>query len=545
MTKLFCALGLHPNLKLVILSSLPDPIQVAVNQALQTRNRDILQITIGELQQEVFIALEDICNRREIFKDYLHGDKIIDKACDDSYLKHKCTKDQFCDCHTKKMKYFKRHSFPRNTSRRKKRVKPQWRYLKKKKRKSIKSDHCFICNQKWHFSKNCPKNKQAKKMAQMIRQSGIKIQKEDDIESVCSIEDKPSNSTICAIPFQFPIYSKPITIIAFIDTGAAETIMNPDVLPPEWWKPHKNEDINPTKASHQGMNPDHLLLAKQECQELQQQDLIEPSDSQWACEAFYVNKRSEQIRGKLILVINYQPLNYFLQNDKFPLPNKDLLFSSLAKARVFSKFDLKVGFWKLGILPDDRLKTGFCIPNRHFQWKVMPFGLKIAPSLFQKVMIKVFHPLMKNALVYIDDILLYSRDEESHAELLEDFKSLVHKYGIMLSERKMLINKSEIEFLGMDIKDGRYSPGPHIAQKLLKFPSKNLSFKQTQQFVGIVNYLRNFIPKVSKYLNLLTKILKKNPPLWSSSQTRAVQRLKELTKDLPPLQILADGKRIL
>ncbi|KAG8488426.1 hypothetical protein CXB51_016475 [Gossypium anomalum] len=176
----------------------------------------------------------------------------------------------------------------------------------------------------------------------------------------------------------------------------------------------KNEDINPIKASHTGMNPEHLLLAEQECKELQQQDLIEPSNSQWACEAFYVNKRSEQIRGKLRLVINYQPLNHFLQDNKFPLPNNNTFFASLAKARNFSKFDLKAGFWQLGVHPEDRGKTGFCIPNHHFQWKVMPFGLKTAPSLFQKAMTRIFQPIMENALVYIDDILLYSQDEESH-----------------------------------------------------------------------------------------------------------------------------------
>ncbi|PKI59601.1 hypothetical protein CRG98_020010 [Punica granatum] len=74
----------------------------------------------------------------------------------------------------------------------------------------------------------------------------------------------------------------------------------------------KNEDINPTKASHSGMNPKHQKLATTKCAELLQQDLIEPSDSPWACEAFYVNKRSEQVGGKLRLVINYQPLNHFL-----------------------------------------------------------------------------------------------------------------------------------------------------------------------------------------------------------------------------------------
>ncbi|KAK8322521.1 hypothetical protein V6Z12_A12G172100 [Gossypium hirsutum] len=246
MTKLYYALGLNPNLKPVILSSLPNPIQVAVNQALQTQNKDILQITVGELQQEVFVALEDICTRRMIFKDYLHGDKRIDRACDDSHLKYKCPKDHLCDCRTKKKKHFKKTLFFSNFK--KKKVRPRWRYLKKK-RKSTKSDRCYICNQKGHFSKNYPKNKkQAKKIAQIVKQSGVKIQENDDIESVCSIKDEPSDKTICAIP-AFPVphvpvkiyldkYSKPITIIAFIDTGAAETIMNADILPPKWWKPH-------------------------------------------------------------------------------------------------------------------------------------------------------------------------------------------------------------------------------------------------------------------------------------------------------------------
>ncbi|KAG8489635.1 hypothetical protein CXB51_017679 [Gossypium anomalum] len=298
----------------------------------------------------------------------------------------------------------------------------------------------------------------------------------------------------------------------------------------------KNEDINPTKASHQGMNPDHLLLAEKECKKLQQQDLIEPSDSQWACEAFY----------RKIKIGNQLPASsYFLQDDKFPLSKKNLLFLSLAKARVFSKFDLKAGFWQLGIHPEDRPKTRFGIPNGHFQWKVMSFGLKTAPSLFQKAMIKIFHPLMKNALVYIDDVLLYSKDADSHAQLLDDFKSLIFKYGIMLSERKMQINRSEIQFLGMDIREGKYSPQPHIAQELLKFPQKDLSFKQVQQFIGIVNYLRDFIPKVSEYINPLRKMLKKDPHPWSSSQTKALQRLKEIAQDLPPLQIPSYGERIL
>ncbi|KAG8482389.1 hypothetical protein CXB51_027288 [Gossypium anomalum] len=265
MFQLFCALGLHPNLKPVILSSLPGPIQIAVNQALQQRNRDILQLTVGQIQQEVFIALEDICNRRKVFKDYLLGDRRIDQACDDSHLRYKCPKEGHCDCRTKKKKHYKR--FPGKSLKKT----PQWRYLRKKRKGSRKSNRCYICNRSGHYAKDCPKSKKkkAKKVIQMICHSGIKMQEDDDIESVCSLDDSPSTETICAIPvydsdesqhsdygeiFMFqaqaqaqigppvlapniPVkvntdkYSKPITVIAFVDTGSAESIMNPDILP--------------------------------------------------------------------------------------------------------------------------------------------------------------------------------------------------------------------------------------------------------------------------------------------------------------------------
>ncbi|GKD18283.1 hypothetical protein Tco_1207441 [Tanacetum coccineum] len=159
------------------------------------------------------------------------------------------------------------------------------------------------------------------------------------------------------------------------------------------------------------MNPEHYQLAKEECEQLVSQGFIEPTTSPWACEAFYVNKRSEQVRGKLRLVINYQPLNHFLADDKFPLPQKKSLFQHLADARVLSKFDLKSSFPKGN--------------DNHFE------------------------PILSNTLVYIDDILLFSPDEQSHAELLSKFYSLVAQYLIMLSEKKMEVGVTTIQFLGV------------------------------------------------------------------------------------------------
>ena len=142
-------------------------------------------------------------------------------------------------------------------------------------------------------------------------------------------------------------------------------------------EPKKNEDVNLTKASHKGMNPEYLALAKWELSTLISEGLIEPTASPWACKASYVNKHAEQIREKLRLVINYQDLNHFLVDDKFPLPNKSALFQHLSNEKVFLKFDLKARFWQLGIHLEERYKIAFCIPDHHYQWTVMPFGPKM------------------------------------------------------------------------------------------------------------------------------------------------------------------------
>ncbi|KAH9751001.1 hypothetical protein KPL71_014108 [Citrus sinensis] len=153
-----------------------------------------------------------------------------------------------------------------------------------------------------------------------------------------------------------------------------------------------NEDINPTKATHPGMNPSDLLLAQQECSQLLAQGLIEPTNSQWACQAFYVEKHSEIVRGKKRLVIDYQPLNMFLQDDKFPLPRRQSMFTFLKNAQIFSKFDLKSDFWQLGIETSER-----------------------------------------------------SHDE--HHQLLTQFYDIVQCHGIMLSAKKSTITTDNIEFL--------------------------------------------------------------------------------------------------
>lgn len=118
------------------------------------------------------------------------------------------------------------------------------------------------------------------------------------------------------------------------------------------------------------------------------------------------------------LVIDYKPLNLFLKDDQFSIPNRQAFFANLTKANIFSKFDLKVEFWQLEIKLEERFKTTFYIPDHHYQWTVMPFDLETAPSMFQKTMAQIFAHMAKNMLIYIDDLLVFSKDEASHMDHL-------------------------------------------------------------------------------------------------------------------------------
>jgi hypothetical protein len=115
----------------------------------------------------------------------------------------------------------------------------------------------------------------------------------------------------------------------------------------------------------------------------------------------------------------------------------------------------------------------------------------------------------------------------------------------MLSEKKYFIGQTAIDYLGMKISNGTIQPGPHLFEHLPAFPDENLTTKQIQQFLGIVNYIRIFIPQVSKYTSPLSLMPKKNTPPSGPAQTKAVQTLKALCKKPLPLHIPSTGLRIL
>ncbi|KAH9658018.1 hypothetical protein KPL70_023324 [Citrus sinensis] len=165
-----------------------------------------------------------------------------------------------------------------------------------------------------------------------------------------------------------------------------------------------------------------------------------------------------------------------------------------------------------------------------------PISIQIFPNCI--IWTKVIDSTLPNK-----DLLLGSHDE--HRQMLTQFYDIVQSHGIMLSAKKSTIATDNIEFLGMIIKDGHYQPAKHIAQELLHFLDQQLSKKQVQQFLGIINYIRDFIPHVDHYTHHLSALLKKKPLEWNVDHTNAVTTLKQIAQNPPPLKLITDGKRIL
>jgi hypothetical protein len=163
------------------------------------------------------------------------------------------------------------------------------------------------------------------------------------------------------------------------------------------------------------MTPKELTELKVQLNELLDKGYIHPSSSPWGCPALFVKKKNQS----LTLSVDYQPLNVITVKNKYPLPHIDILFDQLAGAKVFSKVNLRSGYHQIKIRPEDIPKTAFSTRYGLYEYLVVSFGLTNAPVHFMYQMNSVFMPeLDKFVMIFIDDILIYSKSEEEHAQHL-------------------------------------------------------------------------------------------------------------------------------
>jgi hypothetical protein len=160
------------------------------------------------------------------------------------------------------------------------------------------------------------------------------------------------------------------------------------------------------------MTPNELAELKVQLNELLDKGYIHQSSSPWGCPALLVKKKDQSLR----LCIDYRPFNAVTVKNKYLLPRIDILFDQLARAKVFSKVDIRSGCHQIKIHPKDVPKIAFSTRYELYEYLVMSFGLTNAPAHFMYLMNSVFMPqLDKFVVVFIDNILIYSKSEEEHA----------------------------------------------------------------------------------------------------------------------------------
>jgi hypothetical protein len=201
------------------------------------------------------------------------------------------------------------------------------------------------------------------------------------------------------------------------------------------------------------MPPNELAELKIQLQDLLDKGYICPSASPWGCSALFVKKKDDSLR----LCVDYRPLNAVTIKNKYPLPRIDILFDQLTGAKVFSKIDLRSGYHQIKIRPCDIPKTAFSTRYGLYEYLVMSFGLTNAPAYFMYLMNSVFMPeLDKFVVVFIDDILIYSKTQEDHADHLRVVLQQLRDHRLYAKFSKCEFWLDSVKFLGHTISSKAY-----------------------------------------------------------------------------------------
>ncbi|GJR07138.1 putative reverse transcriptase domain-containing protein [Tanacetum coccineum] len=274
-------------------------------------------------------------------------------------------------------------------------------------------------------------------------------------------------------------------------------------------------------------------LAKQ-LQELSDKGFIRPSSSPWGAPVLFVKKKD----GSFRMCIDYRELNKLTIKNRYPLPRIDDLFDQLQGSSVYSKIDLRSGYHQLRVREKDIPITAFRTRYGHYEFQVMPFGLTNAPAVFMDLMNRVCRPFLdKFVIVFIDDILIYSKNKEEHEEHLRIILELLQKEKLYAKFSKCEFWLDSVKFLGHVINSQGVHVDPAKVEAIQSWSAPK-SPTEVRQFLGLAGYYRRFIEGFSLIAKPLTKLTQKNKAYeWGEEEEEAFQLLKDKLCSAPILAL--------
>jgi len=251
---------------------------------------------------------------------------------------------------------------------------------------------------------------------------------------------------------------------------------------------------------------------------------VTDSHSRYAAPIIFVKKPD----GSLRMCVDYRGLNKITTKDRYPLPYIEDLLDKLHGARVFTKLDLASGYHQVRVHPDDCHKTAFIAPDGFYEYKVIPFGLANAPAAFMRMMHRILHPHRRNAIVYLDDVLIFSKTLAEHKLHVEGVLRSLRNARLRLSESKCVFGTLETSFVGFRV--NRH--GIHTEEKKVKavrdWPTPKTP-TELRGFLGLAGYYRKFVPKFAHRAHLLHELAakQKNEFRWTSHHEEQFEDLKQ------------------
>ncbi|QRV96805.1 Retrotransposable element Tf2 protein [Ceratobasidium sp. AG-Ba] len=259
---------------------------------------------------------------------------------------------------------------------------------------------------------------------------------------------------------------------------------------------------------------------------------IRPSKSPIASPCFFVKKKD----GSLRLVTDYRKINNITIPDQFPMPLQVELVDQVKNAKIYSKLDLRWGFNNIRIKEGDEWKTAFRTAYGIYEYLVMPFGLKNAPAVLQRMMNHIFrHLLGATVVVYMDDILIFSEKEEEHAEHVREVLRILRENNLYakLAECEFFVKK--VIFLGLVITPEGISMEEEKIKAITEWNAPR-KIKEVQAFLGFVNFYRRIIAEFSKIARPLHDLTKKETKFeWSQECQQAFEEIKKRVCENPVL----------
>lgn len=271
--------------------------------------------------------------------------------------------------------------------------------------------------------------------------------------------------------------------------------------------------------------------------ELLKADLIEESYSPYAAPVLLVLKKEEG--KKTQLCINYKDLNDLIVPECQPFPRIEDLTVKAGKCKYFTKLDINSAFWSIPIRKKDRYKSAFVTHNGHWQWKRLAFELKIAPSIFQRILSSILrkYNLSSFTVNYIDDMMIFSRTYEEHLEHIRLVLRTLLEEGFKLNFAKCIFAQKKVTYLGHVIGENYIQPINDNLKAIKDFLTPKTK-KQVRQFLGKINFYLEFIPKRTILLEPLHNLLRKNVDfVWSSACLESFEKVKSCLCSKPILAI--------